>query len=192
MSIVYDVGCIVGSISSTSLNRKLATALAPIAAEAGLRLVDVPIVDLPFYSVDHEAPGVELPAAVTAFRSAIADSDAILIVTPEYNRSIPGVLKNALDWASRPRATAPMNGRPSYVVGVSAGAIGTAVAQQHLRSILSFLASPEMAQPEVYLQARPDLFTDDGTIGNDRARELLLAAMDAFREHIFRNIRHRP
>lgn len=94
------------------------------------------------------------------------------------------MLKNALDWASRPQAEAPLGGKPSYVLGASVGAIGTAVAQQHLRSILSFLASPELAQPEVYLQVKPGLVEDDGTITVDSTRDFFLSALHAFHDHI--------
>jgi chromate reductase len=185
----YTVGYVVGSISSTSLNRRLGTALERLAPEADLRLIEIPIVDLPFYNSDFEAPGADHPAAVSVFRERLAEVDAVLIITPEYNRSVPGVLKNALDWASRPTATAPLRGKPSYVVGASPGQIGTAVAQQHLRSILSFLASPELAQPEVYLQAKPGSFGDDGTIAEERTAILLRKALTAFHDHIARNLR---
>jgi chromate reductase len=96
------------------------------------------------------------------------------------------VLKNALDWASRPKTDAAMTGKPSYVVGTSPGAIGTAVAQQHLRSILSFLASPELAQPEVYLRTTPDLIDDHGNVTDDRTRTFLTKALRAFHEHVGR------
>lgn len=185
MTTVYNVGVIVGSISAASINRKLAKALARLAPEAGLHLTEIPIVELPFYNRDLDAA---IPATVATYRAAIEAADAVLFVTPEYNRSIPGVLKNAIDWASRPKDAAPLGRKPSYVVGASIGAIGTAVAQQHLRSILSFLAAPEVAQPEVYLQAKPGLLTDDGTVTNDGTRAFLLSALVAFHAHIARNL----
>jgi chromate reductase len=186
MTTTYTVGYIVGSISRTSINRRLAKALELIAAHAGLELREIPIADLPFYSPDFEAPTAEYPATAVAFREQIVAVDAVLIVSPEYNRSIPGVLKNALDWASRPSSSGALAGKPSYVVGASVGAIGTAVGQQHLRSILSFLASPELAQPEVYLQMKPGLIDDSLEITVDATREFLIGALTAFHRHIER------
>ncbi|MFC9431368.1 NADPH-dependent FMN reductase [Streptomyces sp. NPDC056987] len=184
MITTYRVGYIVGSLSSVSINRRLALALEKLAPEAGLVLHEISIAELPFYSQDYEAPDAEFPGAAAEYRDAVTKADGILIVTPEYNRSIPGVLKNALDWASRPKGRAPLSGKPSYAVGASIGAIGTAVAQQHLRSILSFLASPELAQPEVYLHAKPGLIAEDGTITVEATRDFLLHALMAFRQHI--------
>ena len=121
-----------------SINRKLAQALGKLAPP-GLMLVEIPFKDLPLYSYDYDA---DFPSSARAFKQAIADVDAVLFVTPEYNRSIPGALKNAIDWASRPYGKNAFTRKPSAVIGTSPGAIGTAVAQQHLRSILSFCNSP--------------------------------------------------
>ena len=155
----YNVGFLVGSISSTSINRRLSKALVKLAPQADLTLTEIPIAGLPFYSSDHDAA---IPAEAADFKRAIEASDAIVVITPEYNRPVPGVLKNALDTASRPWGQNSFAGKPSAVIGTSIGAIGTAVAQQHLRSILSFLASPELSQPEAYIHLRDGLITDDG------------------------------
>lgn len=184
MSKVYSVGYIVGSISTTSINRRLAGALRKLAPEVGLELHEIPIRELPHYCPDYDENQAECPDAAVQYRRSVSAVDGVLIVTPEYNRSIPGVLKNALDWASRPKDAAPFGGKPSYVVGASPGAIGTAVAQQHLRSILSFLASPELAQPEVYLQYRPGMIDDDDVITIESTREFLRFALQSFAAHL--------
>ncbi len=181
----YNVGLLVGSISSTSINRRLASALVKLAPQAGLTLTEIPIVGLPFYSSDHDAA---IPAEAAEFKGAIESSDAILIVTPEYNRSIPGVLKNALDTASRPWGQNSFAAKPSAVIGASVGAIGTAVAQQHLRSILSFLASPELAQPEAYIQLREGLITDSGEVTDESTAEFLLSWLKAVHAHIAKTL----
>lgn len=119
----FTVGYFVGSLSSTSINRKLAAALVKLAPDA-LELREIPIKDLPLYSQDYDA---DYPPAALALKQAIADADAVLFVTPEYNRSIPGGLKNAIDWASRPWGQNSFTRKPSAVIGASIGAIGTAV-----------------------------------------------------------------
>src|SRR5690606_19821484 len=124
----------------------------------------IPIRDLPLYSYDYDD---DYPQVAKDLKSAIEASDAILFVTPEYNRSIPGGLKNAIDWASRPWGTNSFARKPSAVIGTSPGAIGTAVAQQSLRSILSFCDSPQMNAPEAYIQSKPGLFTEDGECTDD-------------------------
>lgn len=141
---IHNVGLIVGSISSTSINRRLARALIALAPQTDLLLTEIPIRDLPIYSADHDAA---IPEEAAEFKRAIVDYDAIIVVTPEYNRSVPGVLKNALDTASRPWGDNSFADKPSAVIGTSMGAIGTAVAQQQLRGILSFLASPVLHSP---------------------------------------------
>lgn len=179
----YNIGVLIGSISSTSINRRLATALMQLAPQVDLSLTEIPIRELPFYSADHDA---EIPAAAAAFKQAVEASDGIIIVSPEYNRSVPGVLKNALDTASRPWGDNSFGGKPSAVVGASIGQIGTALAQQHLRSILAFLDSPDLQQPEVYLQLTEGLITDDGDITNESTREFLLGWLRAARAHFER------
>lgn len=177
----FNVGFMVGSISSTSINRRLASALARLAPEAGLTFTEIPIAGLPFYSADHDAG---IPAAAAEFKQAIADADAVVIVTPEYNRSIPGVLKNALDTASRPWGQNSMAGKPTAVIGTSIGQLGTAASQQHLRLVLSFLDAPTMSQPEAYVQERPGQIADDGTIDDAGARAFYLGWLSAVRDHI--------
>jgi chromate reductase, NAD(P)H dehydrogenase (quinone) len=141
----FKVGYFVGSLAAGSINRKLARALIRLAPQ-DLVLKEVPIKDLPLYSYDYDA---DYPPIARALKEAIAVSDAVLFVTPEYNRSIPGGLKNAIDWASRPYGQNAFNRKPSAVIGTSPGAIGTAIAQQQLRSVLSFCNSPQMNAPEV-------------------------------------------
>ncbi|MES2178195.1 MAG: NADPH-dependent FMN reductase [Gemmatimonadota bacterium] len=156
----FTVGYFVGSLSSTSINRLLATALVRLAPEE-LTMTEIQFKDLPLYSQDFDA---DYPPAGKALKDAIAAADAVLFVTPEYNRSIPGGLKNAIDWASRPWGTNSFRRKPSAIIGTSPGAIGTAVAQQHLRSILSFCNSPQMNAIEAYIQFTPGLITDDGQV----------------------------
>jgi chromate reductase len=172
----YTIGYIVGSISSTSINRTLAKALAAVAPE-GVELVEIPIADLPFYSPDLDA---DFPQVARDFKQAIADVDGVLIVTPEYSRSIPGVLKNALDWSARPYGQASFDGKPTAVIGTSQGPISTAAAQQHLKTILSHYNAPVLGQPEGFIQTTPGLFTDEGEITNEGTAAFLRSYLDAF------------
>ena len=176
------IGYIVGSISSTSLNRRLAKALANVAPE-GVELVEIPIKDLPFYSPDYDA---DFPQVARDFKQAIADVDGVVIVTPEYSRSIPGVLKNALDWAARPYGQGSFNGKPTAIIGTSGGPISTAAAQQHLRAILGHFNAPTLGQPEGYIQATPGLFTEDGEVTNEGTAGFLQGFLDAFTQLIAR------
>jgi chromate reductase len=154
----YTVGYLVGSLAKASINRQLARALAKLAPDVGLEMREVPIAALPLYSYDYDA---DFPQVARDFKQAIADVDAVLFVTPEYNRSIPGALKNAIDWASRPYGTNAFARKPSGVIGASPGAIGTAVAQQHLRSVLCFCNSPLMNTMEAYIHFKPGLVDAD-------------------------------
>lgn len=165
----YQVGYFVGSLSSKSINRLLANALSRLAPPE-LQLVEIPIKDLPLYSPDYDAG---YPGVARAFKQAIADCDALLFVTPEYNRSIPGCLKNAIDWASRPWGKNSFARKPSGVIGTSPGAIGTAVAQSHLRGVLCFCNSPLMNNIEAYVQFKPGLISADGEVSNGETREFL-------------------
>ena len=133
----FDVGYLIGSLASRSINRRLASALVKLAP-ADMALKEIPIRDLPLYSYDYDS---DYPEVAKRFKEAIAGVDAVLFVTPEYNRSIPGALKNAIDWASRPYGQNAFTRKPSAVIGTSPGSIGTAVGQQHLRSVLSFCNS---------------------------------------------------
>ena len=129
---------------------------------------------------------IAYPPVATAFKNAIAAADAVLFVTPEYNRSIPGALKNAIDWASRPYGKNSFARKPSAVIGTSPGKIGTAVAQQHLCSILSFCNSPQMNAPEAYVQFERGLITDDGEVTNDETSEFLRNYIEEFHAFIVR------
>lgn len=178
----YNVGYFVGSLAKASINRKLALALARLAPEE-LRLIEIPFVDLPLYSYDYDA---DYPPAARALKDAIAGVDAVLFVTPEYNRSIPGGLKNAIDWASRPYGKNSFSRKPSGVIGTSPGKIGTAVGQQHLRSILAFCNSPLMNSIEAYIQFTPGLITDDGEVSDGSVAEFLRNYMAEFHGFVTR------
>lgn len=181
----YNVAVIVGSIAKESINRKLFGALNALAAEAKLKFTEVPINDLPLYSYDYDA---DYPAVGTALKEGISGADAVLIVTPEYNRSMPGALKNAFDWASRPWGTNSFNGKPVGVIGTSPGAMSTALAQRDVRAVLSFLNAPAMLQPEGYLQDTPGLITAEGEITNEGTAEFLASWLAAFHTHIERTL----
>jgi len=171
----YNIAVIVGSIRKDSLNRKLADALVKLAPpEFSFRTVRID--DLPLYNQDDDGKPV---AAVTRLRKEIAEADGLLFLTPEYNRSIPGVLKNAIDHASRPWGQSVWGGKPAGVLGVSVGVIGTALAQQHLRNILAYLDVPVLGQPEMFLQAKDGLFEADGNIGPD-SRAFVQGWMDRY------------
>jgi len=165
----YRVGYLVGSLAKGSINRLLAKALTRLAPP-GLQLAEIPIKDLPLYSYDYDT---DYPPVARAFKQAIAEVDGILFVTPEYNRSIPGALKNAIDWASRPWGKNSFARKPSGIIGTSPGSIGTAVAQQQLRGVLCFCNSPLMNTMEAYIQFKPGLIAEDGTVGDDSTAEFL-------------------
>jgi chromate reductase len=157
----YQIAVVVGSLRKDSFNRKLATGLAKLAP-AEFSFKQVRIDDLPLYNQDDDANQAE---AVKRLKAEIAAAQGLLFVTPEYNRSMPGVLKNALDHASRPYGQNAWGGKPAGVIGVSVGAIGTALSQQHLRNVLAYLDVPTMGQPEAFLQMREGMFDADGSIG---------------------------
>jgi chromate reductase len=165
----YNVGYFVGSLATASINRLLARALVRLAPPQ-LKMREISFKDLPLYSYDYDA---DYPPVARAFKDAIAAVDAVLFVTPEYNRSIPGGLKNAIDWASRPYGTNAFTRKPSAIIGTSPGKIGTAVAQQHLRSILAFCNSPLMNSIEAYIQFQPGLITSDGEVTQPDTEEFL-------------------
>ena len=169
------IAVIVGSIRRDSLNRKLAMALSRLAPE-DFSFDVVEIGDLPNYNQDDDAsPSAE----VKRLKSEIAAATGLLFVTPEYNRSIPGVLKNAIDHGSRPYGQSVWAGKPAGVIGISPGAIGTALAQQHLRNILAYLDVPALGQPEAFIQAKDGLFDADGNIG-EASRKFLQGWMDRY------------
>jgi chromate reductase len=171
----YNIAVVVGSIRQDSLNGRLAAALAKLAPpEFSFRRLRID--DLPLYNQDDDGKPA---AAVTRLRREVAEADGLLFLTPEYNRSIPGVLKNAIDHASRPWGQSVWGGKPAGVLGVSVGVIGTALAQQHLRNILAYLDVPVLGQPEVFLQAKEGLFDAEGGIGAD-SRQFLQGWMDRY------------
>ena len=178
----FEVGYFVGSLSSTSINRELSKALIELAPD-DLRFTEIPIRGLPLYSPDYDA---DFPPEATALKEAIARSDAILFVTPEYNRSIPGALKNAIDWASRPWGQNSFDQMAAAVIGTSSGQIGTAMAQQSLRGVLSYCNARQMTAPEAYIRYSPAIFPGDGEVADDSTREFLTKFMNEFRTYIAR------
>lgn len=178
----YKVGYFVGSLSSTSVNRELAKALIRLAPD-DLEFTEIPIGNLPLYSPDHDA---NYPPEATAFKDAIHRSQAVLFVTPEYNRSIPGALKNAIDWASRPKGHNAFDHIPAAVIGASPGQLGTALAQQSLRAVLSFCNTRQMTAPEAYIRFTPEIFPGDGQVTDESTRAFLSDYMAGFRDHIVR------
>jgi chromate reductase len=178
----YSVGYIVGSLSTESINRTLAKALV-LLSPTHLKFVEIPIGDLPLYNRDFDA---DYPPAGRALKDAIAAVDALLFVTPEYNRGMPGVLKNAIDWASRPHGTNSFAHKPSAMIGASPGKIGTAVGQQSLRNALSFCDSPLMGAPEAYLQLTPGLITEAGEVTDKGTEQFLRDFMEAFEVFVAR------
>ncbi|WP_386071450.1 NADPH-dependent FMN reductase [Tahibacter sp. UC22_41] len=171
----YRIAVIVGSLRKESFNKKLAHALIRLAP-AEFRFEFSRIDDLPLYDQDDDANQAD---SVKRLKQEVATAQGLLFVTPEYNRSIPGVLKNALDQASRPYGTSAWNGKPAGVIGISVGAIGTALAQQHLRNVLAYLNVPTLGQPEAFLQAKEGFFDADGNIGSG-SREFLQGWMDRY------------
>ena len=178
----YTVGYLVGSLATASINRLLARVLVRLAPP-DLEMTEIAFKDLPLYSYDYDA---DYPSVAVAFKEAIAAADAVLFVTPEYNRSIPGGLKNAIDWASRPYGKNAFARKPSAVIGTSPGKIGTAIGQQHLRSILAFCNSPQMNSIEAYIHFERGLITDDGQVTNPSTEEFLRQYMREFAEFIAR------
>jgi len=175
----YKVGYFVGSLSSASINRTLSKALIRLAPK-DLEFAEIPIGNLPLYSPDFDA---DYPAEPRALKEALAASSAVLFVTPEYNRSSPGALKNAIDWASRPWGQNSFNHVPAAVIGASPGQIGTALAQQSLRGVLSFCNARQMTSPEAYIHFSKELIDDKGDIQVPATAEFLTGYMRAFAAH---------
>ena len=184
MDKVRDIAVLVGSLRKQSLNRRLAHALAELAPPA-LELELVEIGGLPLYNQDEDD---KPPAAWTAFRERIRAAHAVLFVTPEYNRSVPGVLKNAIDVGSRPYGKSAWSGKPGAVVSASPGAMGAFGANHHLRQALVFLNVPAMAQPEAYIGGADKLFDADGKLINEGTRKFLTAFMQAYAAWVEANI----
>src|SRR5688500_3463694 len=178
----FAVGYLVGSLAKGSINRKLAQARVRLAP-AWLAPREILFDALPLYSYDNDA---DYPPVARAFKEAIAAVDAVLFVTPEYNRSIPGGLKNAIDWASRPWGQNSFTRKPTAIIGTSPGKIGTAVAQQHLHSILGFCNSPQLTAIEAYIEVTPGLVDDNGKVTNAETEKFLRSYLDEFCEFIGR------
>lgn len=179
----YRIGYLIGSLSRDSINRRLAEALVALAP-SHLDFAEIGIGELPLFNRDLEA---EMPDAARAFKQAVASADGLLIVSPEYNRSIPGALKNAIDWGSRPRGSNSFARKPTGIVGASTGAIGTAVMQSSMRSVLSFLDAPQLNSPEVYLRFSPEAFPGGGEVADPATRDFLahyMAEYGAFVERV--------
>ena len=171
----YKIAVIVGSLRKDSFNRKLANAIVKLAPSE-FTFQHVQINDLPLYNQDDDMNQAE---SVKRLKNEIKDAQGILFVTPEYNRSIPGVLKNAIDNASRPYGQNAWAGKPAGILGASIGVIGTAMAQQHLRNVLAFLDVPTLAQPEAFIHAKDGLFDKFGNIGID-SKQFLQNWMDRY------------
>jgi chromate reductase len=171
----YQIAVVVGSLRADSFNRKLANAIVRLAPpEFSFKQLDIS--DLPLYNQDDDA---QQAASVQRLKAEIAAAQGLLFVTAEYNRSIPGVLKNAIDHASRPYGQSAWAGKPAGVLGASVGAIGTAVAQQHLRNVLAYLDVPTLGQPEAFIHAKDGLFDDAGNIG-EGSKQFLQTWMDTY------------
>ena len=171
----YQIAVVVGSLRKESFNRQLANAIVKLAPSE-FSFKQVQIGNLPLYNQDDDASQAE---SVKQLKAEITASQGLLFVTAEYNRSIPGVLKNAIDHASRPYGQSAWAGKPAGVLGVSVGAIGTAMAQQHLRNILAYLDVPTLGQPEAFIQAKDGLFDDSGNIGSG-SKKFLQGWMDQY------------
>lgn len=178
----YRVGYLIGSLSTTSINRVVANALISIAPD-DLEFFEIGIGDLPLYNRDLDG---EFPESATALKASIASAHALLFVTPEYNRSMPGALKNAIDWASRPWGQNSFANMPVAVIGATPGPLGTALAQQALRGTLSFLNTRQLTSPEGYVSFAADDYNPDGTIASERTRAFLNTYIQEFRDHIER------
>jgi chromate reductase len=179
---MFKVGYFVGSLSSTSINRELAKALIRLAPE-DLEFHEIPIGNLPLYSPDYDQ---NYPPQAVALKDAIHEVQAVMFVTPEYNRSIPGALKNAIDWASRPWGQNAFDHIPAAVIGASIGQVGTAVAQQSLRAVLSFCNARQMTAPEAYIMFSAEVFPGDGEVADPALKAFLASYLSEFRDHIIR------
>lgn len=179
------VAVFVGSLRAESLNRRLAKAVESLAPD-DFAFEHVRLDDLPLYVQDFDA---DYPPAAARLKRDVDGADALLFVTPEYNRSIPGVLKNAIDIGSRPWGKNSFAGKPGGVLGISVGSIGTALAQQHLRNILAYLDVPTLGQPEVFLQFKDGLIEADGGIDSDETRGFLQNWVDRYVAWVRRHVR---
>jgi chromate reductase, NAD(P)H dehydrogenase (quinone) len=172
----FRIAVLVGSLRRESYNRQLAHAVMRLAPPE-FSFHEPRLDDLPLYNQDDDANQTE---SVRRFKGEIAGSQGLFFVTPEYNRSIPGVLKNAIDNASRPYGQSAWTGKPAGIMGASVGAIGTAIAQQHLRNALAYLDVPTLGQPEVFLQVKDGFFTGASDIANATTKQFLQGWMDKY------------
>ena len=170
------IAVLVGSLRRESYNRQLAHAVMRLAPPE-FSCFEPRIDDLPLYNQDDDAQQAE---PVRRLKAEISGSQGLIFVTPEYNRSIPGVLKNAIDNASRPYGQSAWNGKPAGIIGASIGAIGSAIAQQHLRNVLAYLDVPTLGQPEVFLQVKDGFFTGAGDIANAATQQFLRGWMEKY------------
>jgi chromate reductase, NAD(P)H dehydrogenase (quinone) len=178
----FKVGYFVGSLSKKSINRTLSKALIRLAPP-DLEFTEVPIKNLPLYNYDFDP---DYPPEGRALKDAIAKVDAVLFVSPEYNRSIPGPLKNAIDWASRPWGTNSFTHKPSGIIGASPGSIGTAVGQQSLRAVLAYCNSPLFNGIEAYITFKSDVFRENGEVSDESTARFLRDYMTAYRDFVER------
>lgn len=181
----YKVAVFVGSIRADSLNKKLAHAVTKLAGDR----IDCNFVDisrLPLFSQDLEA---QTPEPVKKLKSEIEAAQAVWFFTPEYNRGIPGVLKNAIDWASRPYGKNSFAGKPGAVAGASVGAIGTAIAQQQLRNSLAYLDVATLGQPEVFVHVKDDTFDASGNLANESVKKFLQGYADKYVAWLDKNLK---
>jgi NAD(P)H-dependent FMN reductase len=172
----YKIAVVVGSLRKESFNKQLAHALESIAPK-DFTFEHLDIGSLPLYSQDYDA---DYPEVARTFKQKIAEANAVLIVTPEYNRSIPGVLKNALDWGSRPWGQSAWGGKPGALIGTSVGAIGTAIAQSHLRVVCGYLDIALLNQPEMFIKHDASRIDANGNIVSEDTRKFLQGFMDKF------------
>ena len=173
---MHTIAVLVGSLRKESFNKKLALALAALGKET-FRFNIIPLDDVPMFNQDLEG---NLPEPVARMKQAVKEADGMLLVTPEYNRSIPPVLKNALDWCTRPPGTSVLGGKPVAIAGTSPGMVGTAAVQSHLRSVLSMLGMVVMGQPEVYIVWNPDYFDAEHRVVDEKNRSFLSLFLDKF------------
>ena len=178
------IAVIVGSLRKESINKKLALAVSGMFADR-FELHRVEIGDVPLYNQDLDS---DFPAAGMRFKQQVEAADALLFVTPEYNRSLPGVLKNAIDVGSRPSGSNSFAGKLAAVIGASPGARGTALAQQHLRNVLVGLDVLAMPQPEVTVQFQEGLIDGEGHIDNERTQKFLQRFVDAYSTWLIKNL----
>jgi chromate reductase len=180
----YQIEVVVGSLRRDSYNKQLAHALTKLAsADFNFSFIDIGV--LPLYSQDYDP---DFPEVARKFKQQIESADGLLFVTPEYNRSMPGVLKNALDWGSRPWGTNSWKDKPAAVCGISPGATGTALAQQHLRNVLAYLDVPTLGQPEIFLKYSEGFFDDKAAIANEDTRKFLQGFIGRYEAWVKRHV----